>query len=151
MCSEDSCADLRVRNCPRCKKQFAICRSCDRGHVYCSKRCSRRARWESLREARRRHRKSPDGRLDHQDRERARRARKQITQRSVGDHGSADGSTSCSVTAPPSLASDSAGQNIGGDAENENDLRCAICGTPGRFIRFGFWQQSYRKDFRFRC
>jgi len=151
MCSEDSCVDLRARNCARCKEQFLICKPCDRGHIYCSPKCSTIARWESKRRARRRHRSSPEGRLDHMDRERVRRARKRIIQRSVGDHGSKPDSTSCNVSVAPSPARDSASRSIGVDTENGDVLRCSICGSPGRFVRFGSYRRRFRKDFRFRC
>jgi len=79
-------ATLRLARCPRCQTLFAICRRCDRGHVYCSPRCSAEARSESLRRARRRHRQSPEGRLDHRDRERERRRRRRMEAARVGDH-----------------------------------------------------------------
>jgi hypothetical protein len=75
--------ELRRRQCGSCREMFVICRSCDRGHRYCSRECSGRARAASLRRARRRHRHSPEGRADHRDAERRRRLR-----RRVGDQGS---------------------------------------------------------------
>jgi hypothetical protein len=96
-------ATLRLARCPRCQSVFALCRRCDRGHVYCSPRCSAEARSESLRCARRRHRLSPEGRLDHRDRERARRGRRRLEAIRVGDHPSASISASVSVE-PPRIA-----------------------------------------------
>ena len=91
---------LRLARCPRCQSIFAICRRCDRGHVYCSPHCSAEARSESLRRARRRHRLSPEGRLDHRDRERERRRRRRMQVARVGDHTS---SLTCpSVSLEPS-------------------------------------------------
>ena len=75
----------RLAGCPRCLGVFAICSHCDRGHVYCGRRCSEGARRDSRRRARRRHRRSPEGRLDHRDRERERRQRRRLEVR-VGDH-----------------------------------------------------------------
>jgi hypothetical protein len=98
---------LRLARCPRCQALFAICRRCDRGHVYCSPRCSVEARSESLRQARRRHRQSPEGRLDHRDRERARRRRRRIGAPRVGDHPSTPASASVSVE-PSRVAAGSA-------------------------------------------
>ena len=77
--------EIRRRRCGRCRATFEVCRSCDRGHAYCCAECSGQAREDCVRAARRRHRRSPEGRADHRDRERARRARRRA---SVGDHGS---------------------------------------------------------------
>lgn len=77
----------RLASCPRCRSIFSICCRCDRGHVYCGPTCSGLARRDSLRRARRRHRHSLEGRLDHRDHERARRKRRRQALR-VGDHGS---------------------------------------------------------------
>ena len=67
--------ELRHRLCRRCGAEFWICRSCDRGHRYCSGTCSGQARAESLRRARRKHRHSDEGRADHRDEEQQRRKR----------------------------------------------------------------------------
>ncbi len=74
--------ELRFRKCGRCQGGFVICRRCDRGHRYCSGECSAAARQETNRAAQRRYRMSDEGREDHRDHERKRRAR-----RRVGDHG----------------------------------------------------------------
>jgi len=87
----------RLARCPRCEEPFSICKHCDRGHVYCSPRCSAEARSESLRRARRRHRQSPEGRLDHRDRERDRRRRQRQESTCVGDHPSAPADASVTV------------------------------------------------------
>ena len=68
-------APLRQKVCRRCNRLFAICASCDRGHAYCSPACRTAARRASVRAARQRHRRSPEGRLDHRDHQRAYRAR----------------------------------------------------------------------------
>lgn len=69
---------FRLRFCrePECGGLFWICRSCDRGQRYCSPSCRHQARRRQLREANRRHQRSPEGRLDHRDRQRAYRARR---------------------------------------------------------------------------
>lgn len=71
-----SMVELRDGRCPRCNREFWICRSCDHGHVYCGRWCAGEARRESLRKARRKHRRSAEGKADHRDRERERRARR---------------------------------------------------------------------------
>lgn len=76
--------ELRERTCRECGALFVICRSCDRGHAYCSGPCWFAARRRSLRAARRRHRMDESGRADHRDRERARRLRHRADE--GGDH-----------------------------------------------------------------
>ena len=53
----------------------AFCAACDRGHAYCSPVCRHAGRARSLRAAGRRHQQSPEGRLDHRDRQRVYRVR----------------------------------------------------------------------------
>ena len=65
---------------------FLVCRSCDRGHRYCSEGCREVARRVQKRAARRRHQQSPEGRADHRDHQRALRRR----QRAVMDHPSGE-------------------------------------------------------------
>ena len=47
-------SSARVFNCARCHGQVVICSHCDRGNLYCGKRCSQAARRQSQREAARR-------------------------------------------------------------------------------------------------
>jgi hypothetical protein len=61
--------------CRFCSKVFWICRSCYRGHQYCSEACRYSGRRESQRLSRRKHQQSPEGRADHCDRQRAYRNR----------------------------------------------------------------------------
>ena len=53
-----------------CGVRFYICGSCYRGQVYCGERCRRRMRRQQMRRANRKHQDSPEGRLDHRDRQR---------------------------------------------------------------------------------
>ena len=82
----------RQKSCRRCNRPFAICAACDRGHAYCSPGCRAAARQACLRAARRRHRASPEGRLDHRDHQRAYRAR-------VRDHSSRHPSPAATLSA----------------------------------------------------
>lgn len=70
---------IRLRSCRAegCGSLFWICRRCDRGHRYCSARCWQKVRRQQCREANRRHQQSLEGRLDHRDRQRAYRLRRQ--------------------------------------------------------------------------
>jgi hypothetical protein len=71
-------APLRQRVCRTCGALFAICRSCDRGHAYCSPSCQGAGRQRSVRAAKARHRGSDEGRLDHRDHQRAYRAHRRV-------------------------------------------------------------------------
>jgi len=144
---------LRLARCPRCQRQFAICSHCDRGHVYCGPLCSLGARRDSLRRARRRHRRSPEGRLDHRDRERARRRRQRLSLARVGDHPSAtpspeiklapalDPSGISTVETPAQRAEKVEIQDaprslpVAAPSRFARDRHCRVCGSPGRWFR----------------
>ena len=42
-------SSARLFNCARCRCQVVICSHCDRGNLYCGKRCSQAARRQSVR------------------------------------------------------------------------------------------------------
>src|SRR5271167_4519162 len=79
---------LRQRACRGCHAVFWICPHCDRGQRYCCPSCQIQARRQQRRSANRRHQQSPEGRLDHRDRQRDYRYRRRIQAR-VTDQGSA--------------------------------------------------------------
>ena len=82
-----TCADgvsCRMFLCGRCRAQVLVCRSCDRGQIYCIKICAQKVRADRQREARRRYQATPRGRDLHAERNRRYRDRL----RSVTDHGS---------------------------------------------------------------
>lgn len=93
----------RQRRCAFCKQVFFLCRPCDRGHRYCTPPCRLQGRRLVLRRARARHQKSPLGRLDHRDRQRAYRDRQR--QRRVMDLSSPahSGSAKLGPVGPTSL------------------------------------------------
>ncbi len=70
------CASARVFNCARCCCQVVICSHCDRGNIYCSKRCSHSARRQSRRQAGRRYQRTRRGRFAHAERQRRYRQRR---------------------------------------------------------------------------
>ncbi len=128
---------LRQRAClgQECHSVFFICSHCDRGHRYCSARCREQARRQQRQCANKRHQQSPEGRLDHRDRQRKYRCRRRQTQSRVTDQGS------LSIVSPALFDC--------GDADAINHpavprtrperqpqlwLRCRICGRMGRFI-----------------
>jgi len=142
---------FRQKRCRGCNAVFVICRSCDRGQRYCSPGCRVRALREQRRRANRRHQHSPEGRLDHRDRQRE--YRKRCAQRCVTD------TSSVAVTSPGNiptwpLESKKTGVPLrfrvspigsgvafswrGRQGEHalgrSGLLRCAICGRWGRFI-----------------
>jgi len=129
---------LRGRICPKCKKQFFICRHCDRGHVYCCRQCSIRSRREKCRHYRRRHRSSLEGRLDHRDQQRARRRRLSGREKTVGDHTSGGSIKSARVSAQTRLvAMVAALSSVSEEDSRDAQTRCEFCGRPGDFVRFG--------------
>jgi len=69
-------SSARLFNCARCRCQVVICSYCDRGNIYCGKRCSETARRQSRREASGRYQKTRRGRLSHAERQRRYRQRR---------------------------------------------------------------------------
>lgn len=67
-----------IRICCRwCHCCFLLCRSCYRGHVYCSQACRKAGRRHSLNQAQRRYRKTQKGKKSHMESENRRRYGKQ--------------------------------------------------------------------------
>jgi len=83
----DDSDGIRLERCARvqCQLLFWVCRPCYRGQWYCGPSCKTAARTESKRRARARHQASPEGLLDHRDREQDRRDREAELAR-VTDH-----------------------------------------------------------------
>jgi hypothetical protein len=69
-------SSARLFNCARCRCQVVICSHCDRGNIYCGKRCAQGARRRSRREAGRRYQKTRRGRFAHAERQRRYRRRR---------------------------------------------------------------------------
>lgn len=88
----------RLFLCARCRVQIVICRSCDRGQLYCGETCSQIRRTEQQRQANARYAKTRAGRQNNAKRQALSRARKRDKETSipkiVTDHGSAP----CQVT-----------------------------------------------------
>ena len=132
---------LRQRICPavECHAVFWICRHCDRGQRYCSDTCRVEARRGQRRRANHRHQRSPEGRLDHRDRQRRyRRRRARVTdQGSVSI--SSPASCGCGVPeAKPVTAPSGSGVVLREPRPPERlpvpFLRCIVCGRKGRFV-----------------
>ncbi len=56
-------SSARLFNCARCRCHVVICSHCDRGNIYCGKRCSETARRQSQREASGRYQRTRRGRF----------------------------------------------------------------------------------------
>jgi len=139
---------FRQRVCRGCNAVFCICRSCDRGQRYCDLRCRLPALREQRRRANCRHQHSPEGRLDHRDRQRE--YRKRCAQRRVTD------TSSLALTSPGNISGCDSGLDktvirVAGTAtslgcgafatrrrrsEKHSPclLRCVVCGRSGRFV-----------------
>ena len=74
--------------CRRCGVSVLICRSCDRGHCYCSRECSAAARRESIKNARRRFERSAKGRAATARRHRRLYARRVLASENLTHQGS---------------------------------------------------------------
>jgi hypothetical protein len=106
-----------------CGALFFICSHCDRGHAYCGDHCRQKSKRKQRREANQRHQQSPEGRLDHRDRQRLYRRRrnpptKPSIENSVTDAGSTDTSEFGNISWPPSGV----------------HIACRICGRQGVLV-----------------
>lgn len=130
----------RVCHHSGCLAVFFLCPHCDRGHRYCSIECRNQARLHQRRCANGRHQRSPEGRLDHRDRQREYRQRQ--SQAPVTDQGS------LSITSPAlfdcgavnTAIIQSPIQSITTSLPRWPDKRpgvwvcCRICGRSFRFV-----------------
>jgi len=75
------------RDCLRCNRRFAMCRSCFRNHVYCCNSCSFAARRESKQKWQQAFRRTAEGKEDHRlcERERRRRGNRRKNHRASTD------------------------------------------------------------------
>ncbi len=128
------CGEVLIgRICPRCQKQFLICRHCDRGHVYCGYLCSTLARAEKCRAYQKHYRENSEGyREDHRADQRDRRR-----QKNVGDQSSMFSTRSARVSTPVRLSAWFAAMTtFGGEDTDDEESCCSICGRQGVFVRF---------------
>lgn len=118
---------LKKIQCKRCGLIFYMCRSCWRGHVYCSDPCRVAARLEKQRAAQRKYRQTDKGRKAHIKGERKRREKKnRKSKNTMDDTGSKPQSTHDNV--PTKLP--------GGE------IRCHFCGSYGVVVN-DFPRQDY--------
>ncbi len=69
-------SSARLFNCAHCRCQVVICSHCDRGNIYCDKRCAQTARRQSRRKANGRYQRTRRGRFAHAERQRRYRQRR---------------------------------------------------------------------------
>jgi hypothetical protein len=75
-CHDSDGTPARLFLCQGGRAQVLICSHCDRGQMYCTEGCARQARRRSQRQAGRRYQMSLRGRINHAERSRRHRVRK---------------------------------------------------------------------------
>ncbi len=126
----------RVCHFPPCGAVFYLCPHCDRGQRYCSSRCREKSRRLPRRQANRRHQQSPEGRLDHRDRQREYRRRQRAR---VTDQSSLRASPYVNLTAPPTSEPLAGAPQPDPLPRPDTELApgwvvCQICGLRGRWV-----------------
>jgi len=116
---------------------FHICRRCDRGQRYCTDHCREKARRSQRRQANRKHQQSPEGRLDHRDRQRQWRARERGR---VTDQGREPAAVFVTIPPPAVESADKPEERPpeqGPEEPKRPDYRllvCIVCGRSGQYI-----------------
>jgi hypothetical protein len=126
-------SSARLFNCARCHCQVVICSHCDRGNIYCGKRCSRTARRQSRRKASGRYQKTRRGRFAHAERQRryCQRRRAKVTHQGSPPDVADETLPTESRTSPQQAQSPAA---VPGDV-----IRCDLCGRVcSDFVRQSF-------------
>jgi hypothetical protein len=125
----------RIFHCVRCSTQVILCRSCDRGNIYCSAICADEQRRKSLQRASKRYQGSDIGKSKHalrqaKYRERLAEANQKVTHQ---------GSNFAAVSSPVVTGNDALN---GGHCGNGSPIfLCSECGAcVGIFGRFNFWR-----------
>ena len=114
----------RLFVCLGCRSQVIICRCCDRGQIYCSGDCSRRARRPSPRAASQRYQAGFPGRRTHAVRMGRYRARRQI----VTHHGSPR--PPADDLLPPGAAAIASDEVSPAERPQRSTSHCHWCGRP---------------------
>lgn len=112
------------RTCPGCGTYFAVCRSCWRGHWYCSSACSGVAKARVRQRANKRYRSSTLGRFSQQQAQKRYRRKVGVT-KSVRDHSSKKSKTF--LLNPPV-------QSLPRELKSES--LCFMCRSCGKEITF---------------
>jgi hypothetical protein len=137
----------RLFACARCCVQVVLCRRCDRGQIYCGRRCSDTARREFQREAGRRYQRGRPGRVRHAARSRRWRERQRVARRALlemadGDIVTHQGSLGLSADAPLAPCDPNPAEPVAPSPPTAV-WRCRRCGCAlstwvrSRFLRYG--------------
>jgi uncharacterized lipoprotein YehR (DUF1307 family) len=128
----------RLFNCARCHIQVFICRSCDRGNVYCST-CSPKARADSIRKASRRYQNTLRGKHNHAERQRRYRQKK------VTHQGSKNNALYDELMHEPNA------EEVQTIPVVSDKVCCHFCGKScTSFLRLGFLRYGLSKSHTFR-
>ena len=126
-------SSARLFNCARCRCQVVICSHCDRGNVYCGKRCAQAARCQSRREAGRRYQETRRGRFAHAERQRRYRQRRRAKVTHQGSPPLLPDETLPAESEPSARRSDFLA------ADCIDAIRCHLCGRVcSDFVRPSF-------------
>ena len=142
---------LRQRFCRGidCGRVFWICRHCYRGHKYCSLRCRQKTRGQQTWAANRKHQKSPEGRDDHRDRNRAYRARRRRQRVTYHTSPAPSDSDSIDPAEPFSLQKRTGKRLRGGpicrSAPNLNPPASSVA-VHAEIFRHPMWARTPQKD-----
>jgi hypothetical protein len=129
-------SSARLFNCARCRCQVVICSHCDRGNIYCGKRCSQAARRQSRREAGRRYQETRRGRFSHAERQRRYRRRRSAKVTHQGSPPLPPNETLPAESEPSARRSDFL------IADPGEGIRCHLCGRVcSGFVRQWFLRQ----------
>ena len=118
--------------CKCCLVQFFLCRSCYRGHCYCSELCRTLAKKKAHRKSQSRYRKSEKGRKANKNAEKRRRMKK--NEESVADEGT--------ISPPP--------DDILHPIQLIGIPKCIICGVSGQVVT-RFPRRGYGSTFKVGC
>jgi hypothetical protein len=134
-------SSARVFNCARCQRQVVICSHCDRGNIYCGKRCSQSARRQSRREASRRYQRTRRGRFAHAARQRRYRQRRRAKVTHQGSPPLVPDETL------PAESRTSARRNEVPAGVAGDDIRCHFCGRVcSHFLRQSFLRRRPTRE-----
>jgi hypothetical protein len=133
--------NARLFHCVRCRCQVVICSHCDRGNIYCGKRCAESARRQSRREAGRRYQRTRRGRFAHAARQRRYRRRRR---QKVTHQGSPP--VLPDETLPTASRTSARGSNVAAAVAGDG-IRCHLCGRVcAPFLRQAFLHRRPTRD-----
>lgn len=130
--------------CARCRSQTFVCRTCDRGQLYCASGCAAASRSQSQREARQRYSKTRRARTLNAERQHRYRLRQRAQEEQrVTDQGSRAGQvrrlSNASIEAR-------AAEHLPSAARPAGVILCDHCACEcATGVRLGFLKRGYRQ------